>query len=783
MRPTRRSVAVPLLSLLALAAPLRAQGPGPAAPAPPPIPISAAREDRDGDRVPDRLGDTVTVAGRVTVPTGMMAHDWLEVFVQDASGGIGVYDPAVPKPLQAGDSIVVTGVVGQYNGLTQVLHPTVTRVQSPQRLPQYHDLEFTLATAEAHEGRLVRVRGRVVEKARAAGGMVLTLRAGADGTGDPLQVYVPRRHVPPIPLDAFEVGEDLEVGGILGQYDSGATLSGAYQLYPRLVEDVTSLGMTSRAYRRLAYGAVGVLLLVLTWVAALRVQVRRRTRDLQASEGRFRAIYEGVADAILVHTPDGRVVDANPAAVSLLGRPLDELRGAAVGELLTRAGEEAEEGAEWEARALRPDGTARDVAVTRTRMAVERRPHAVTLVHDITPRKQAEARLREAKDEAERANRAKSEFLSRMSHELRTPLNAILGFAQLLAMGERSEEDRESAEQILRGGRHLLDLINEVLDISRIESGRLAMSAEPVPLRSVLDNCLSLVKPTADGRGITLRGELGHPEWHVLADRRRLTQVLLNLLSNAIKYNREGGSVVLRCGPGAEGRARVEVADTGRGIARDDLPRLFVPFERLGAERTGVEGEGIGLALSHGLVRAMGGEMGVESTPGEGSVFWVELPLQESPTERVDRLGALPPAPDGAPAHGPAAGEGYTVLYVEDNPSNFKLVERVLAARPALRLVTAVTGGEGLAMAEAARPDLVLLDLHLPDMHGTQVLAALRAREATRAVPVIVISADATAAHIDELLAEGVAAYLTKPLDVGEFLRVVDGAVAARGVL
>ncbi|MDB4949155.1 MAG: putative Histidine kinase [Gemmatimonadetes bacterium] len=763
-----------LATLLPIAA-LRPGAGGAQARTPPLLPISALRADADGDRVPDRLGDTVRIAGRVTVATGSLARDWLEVFVQDATGGIDVYDRAIPFVMEGGDSVEVTGVVGQYNGLTQLVHPRIRLVRASQRLPPPRTIAFTRAGAERWEGSFVRVRGRVLDREARGAGEAMRLAAGP-GPDDVLEVYVPRRHDPPVPLDGYEPGQQVEVVGVLGQYDTGAALDRQYQLYPRIPGDITSLSVTPRTYRRVALATVFALCLVLTWVAALRLQVRRRTGQLRASEARFRAIYEGALDGILVQAPDGRVADANPAATRLLGRTLDELRGARVGDLLAELPVEgAEEGGtrEREGRVRRPDGGTVEVAITRALVRFEREPRVLTLLHDITLRKHAEARLREAKDEAERANRAKSDFLSRMSHELRTPLNAILGFAQLLTLGERSPGDRESADQILRGGRHLLDLINEVLDIARIESGRLALSPEPVPLRELLDSALGLVRPAADARGIALGGELCDDGCHVLADRRRLTQVVLNLLSNAIKYDRPGGRVTLRARPGAPGRVRVEVADTGPGISADDIARLFVPFERLGAERRGVEGEGIGLALSHGLMRAMGGELGVDSAPGEGSTFWIDLAAWDCASDDA-AAGAGAGAADDRDGDGTHGGTARRVLYIEDNPSNYKLVERVLAARPRLRLATAGTGAGGLAAAQQAPPHLVLLDLHLPDMHGSEVYERLRASPATAHVPVVVISADATAAHIDALLARGVAAYLTKPLDVGEFLRVLD---------
>ncbi|MGH2375337.1 MAG: PAS domain-containing hybrid sensor histidine kinase/response regulator [bacterium] len=387
-------------------------------------------------------------------------------------------------------------------------------------------------------------------------------------------------------------------------------------------------------------------------------------------------------------------------------------------------------------------------------------------VLDISKRRAAEEAVKQAKEEAERANRAKSEFLSRMSHELRTPLNAILGFAQLLEMDSPSPEQRESVQHILKGGRHLLELINEVLDIARIETGRLALSPEPVSVRDVIQESFELIAPLAVQQAISLNGPAAQTlEANVLADRQRLKQVLLNLLSNAVKYNRHGGMVTLSCEDTAGGRLRIKVKDTGPGIPRDKMPRLFIPFERLGAERTAVDGAGVGLALSKRLVEAMGGDIGVESEVGQGSTFWVEFPRVESPLERVERIREnVPASAGGAPASGSAGPR--TVLYIEDNLANVDLLQRLLAQYPGVKLLSAMQGRLGLDLARQHRPDLILLDLHLPDIPGEEILRRLQANPQTRSIPVAVISADPGLGQGDRFLAVGAHACLTKPLDV-----------------
>jgi PAS domain S-box-containing protein len=394
---------------------------------------------------------------------------------------------------------------------------------------------------------------------------------------------------------------------------------------------------------------------------------------------------------------------------------------------------------------------------------------------DITERKRAEEAFHRAKDEAERTNQAKSEFLSRMSHELRTPLNAILGFAQLLEMDHLDPGQVESVQQILKGGKHLLDLINEVLDISRIEAGRLSLSPEPIRVTEVLGEALDLVRPIAAERSIRLEGavpEAGH--FHVLADRQRLKQVLLNLLANAVKYNREGGSVWVFCEEAGEDLLRISVKDTGRGIRPEDIERLFAPFDRLGAEQTEVQGTGLGLALSKRLIEALGGTIDVESAPGEGSTFSVELPLVEPPAVQFERMDEV----DLAPAS--VLGEAATLLYVEDNLSNLRLIERILESRPQVKLLSAMQGRLGLDLARQHRPDLILLDLHLPDMSGEEVLHQLREDPRTDDIAVVVISADATPGQVSRLIAAGALTYLTKPLDVRRFLEVIDETLRER---
>jgi len=394
---------------------------------------------------------------------------------------------------------------------------------------------------------------------------------------------------------------------------------------------------------------------------------------------------------------------------------------------------------------------------------------------DVDERRRAVDTAEAAKAAADEANRSKSEFLSRMSHELRTPLNAILGYAQLFEMSELEADQVEPVHQILASGRHLLSLINEVLDISRIEVGSLALSPEPVAVNDVIQTTIDMIRPTADDNEIELTVAPGHLDAVVLGDLQRLRQVLLNLVSNAVKYNHTGGHVVIRCEPRPGDLIRISVVDDGPGISRDHHDLVFTPFERLSAGETKVEGTGMGLAVSRRLAEAMGTTIGIASDIGEGSTFWIDLPAGAAIDAPVTGA-ALPSQRETASDELPRR----TVLLVEDNPANVRLVERIFGLVDDVRVVSTGYGGEAVDLAIREGASLVLLDLNLPDLSGERVLAALRGTPATRSVPVIVVSADATPGQIDRLLAAGATRYLTKPFDVQELLDVVDVVTATR---
>ena len=408
------------------------------------------------------------------------------------------------------------------------------------------------------------------------------------------------------------------------------------------------------------------------------------------------------------------------------------------------------------------DGTYRWLQWTWTLVGDDQQVYATA--RDVTAVKATQAALRHAHDQAARATQAKNEFLSRMSHDLRTPLNAIMGFAQLLQLNAVTSEQADSAAHILRGGRHLLQLINEVLDLSRIEAGRLSLSLEPVALKDVVPHAVALIGPLAEQRRIVIStADLG--ELTVFADRQRLTQILLNLLANSVKYNRQGGRVTVSGHLTGAGMVSLEIEDTGVGIPAHHLARLFTPFERLGAEHSEVEGTGLGLALSRGLAEAMRGSLVAESVVDCGSTLILELPSCTAILPRARKTQDDTPAVSGVTG---------TVVYVEDNLPNLRLMERLLANRPGVELLHAPDGLTGLTLVRARRPNLVLLDLHLPGIVGEEVLRQIWDDPETRAIPVAVLSADATQAQQRRLLAAGAIAYLTKPFDIGEVLRLVD---------
>ncbi|HET7823223.1 MAG TPA: PAS domain S-box protein [Ornithinibacter sp.] len=438
-----------------------------------------------------------------------------------------------------------------------------------------------------------------------------------------------------------------------------------------------------------------------------------------------------------------------------------------------------------EHRVVTQDGDVRWVSAVATPVLVPHRPteRTVITIEDITERVLSAEALRTAEAAARAANDSKNQFLSRMSHELRTPLNAVLGFGQLLSHQLAGTEHAEAVDYVLKGGQHLLDLINDVLDISRIESGQMSLSLETMNLATLVDETLQLMRPLASAAEVTLVPASGDPSVMLLADRQRVRQILLNLLSNAVKYNKDGGRVWVEW-QHDDDVVRLTVRDEGPGIALELQGRVFQPFDRLGAESTAVEGAGIGLALTQSLAELMGGTVSVRSTPGAGATFLVTLPAWRG-AQAEDLLRDIPdvrPAPAAAVATRDGAA---TLLYIEDNAPNVRVVEHLLGLRPGWKMIHAALGGLGVELARAHHPDLVLLDLHLPDLSGREVLRALKRRDDTKDIPVVILSADASPGLATRLVDGGAERFLTKPLDFDVVLALLDdvtgGQVGSRG--
>jgi PAS domain S-box-containing protein len=528
-------------------------------------------------------------------------------------------------------------------------------------------------------------------------------------------------------------------------------------------------------------------------IAAIRdmTEQRRLEREARENETRLRQMAENVDVVFILRQIDPpAILYVSSAAVSVLGHdpsewddgnrvltvhPLDrdwverDLIPAVIAGLAT----------EGEFRVLMPDGGDRWVRIVSRPVENPSGPaqRSVATVENIDARVKAAEALRLAEAAAVEANQAKNQFLSRMSHELRTPMNAVLGFAQLLEMRLTDSDDTEAINQILKGGRHLLELINDVLDIARIEAGETSISIEAISIAEVIGEALELMAPVAKAAGVMVRAPVLSAELMVLADRQRLRQILLNLLSNAIKYNQRGGRVWIVQQTDHE-QVTVTVHDDGPGIPVDLQSRLFTAFDRLGAEASGVEGTGIGLALTRSLAELMHGTLAVDSEPGRGSAFTLALPRAEtSPT-----ANARPVAAEGTGAARGLGPESRTLLYIEDNGPNVRVLEHILNLRPEWCLMHAGSGGLGVELARGRQPDLVLLDLHLPDRPGTEVLRQLKDDLATSEIPVVVLTADASSGLSGKLTAAGASGFLTKPLSVAEILLLLDQTPVRPGV-
>jgi len=525
-------------------------------------------------------------------------------------------------------------------------------------------------------------------------------------------------------------------------------------------------------------------------VEAEQMQLDQRLRDQQFYT---RSLIESNIDALMTTDPRGIITDVNQQMEALTGCTRDELIGAPFKNYFTDP-DLAEAGikrvlsggkvTDYELTARARDGKETVVSYNATTFHDrDRKLQGVfAAARDVTERKRFERTLQENNVEleramaaAEKANLAKSDFLSSMSHELRSPLNAILGFAQLINSDSPSPTPSQAAniDQILHAGWYLFQLINEILDLAQIESGKMALSREPTSLSEVMLECQAMIEPQAQKRGITMTFPQPASIYFVDADRTRLKQVLINLLSNAIKYNQTNGTVVVDSKKSTAERVRVSVRDTGAGLTPEMLQQLFQPFNRLGQERSTEEGTGIGLVMSKRLVELMGGVIGVESTVGFGSEFWFELNSTAEP-----QLGAenaqltattLTKVPHGARLR--------TLLYVEDNPANLKLIEQLVARRPDIRLLSARDGILGVQLARLHQPDVILMDINLPGISGIDALKILREQPVTAHIPVVALSANAMPRDIEKGMRAGFFRYLTKPIKINEFMDTLDLAL------
>jgi PAS domain S-box-containing protein len=527
-------------------------------------------------------------------------------------------------------------------------------------------------------------------------------------------------------------------------------------------------------------------------IEAEQKQLAQRLRDYQFYT---RSLFESNIDALMTTDPSGIITDVNKQMEALTGCTRDELIGAPFKSYFTDP-EQAEASIElvlsdkkvtdYELTARARDGKETVVSFNATTFYDrDRRLQGVfAAARDITERKRLDqvlqdknAELESAKYAAEKANLAKSDFLSSMSHELRSPLNAILGFAQLMetASPAPSASQTESIAQILQAGWHLLRLINEILDLAVIEAGKVSLSPEAVSLAEVMAECQTMMEPQAQQRGIGMTFpsfEHDNP-FFVKADRTRLKQIIINLLSNAIKYNKEQGTVVVECAASTPGRTRISVKDTGAGLAPEKLAQLFQPFNRLGQEAGSMAGTGIGLVVTKRLAELMEGALGVESTIGEGSVFWCELLAATAPQLAISTPDAMASVPSSFHSAAPPR----TLLYVEDNPANLKLVEQLIARCPDLRLITAVNGTLGIELARSTHPKVILMDINLPGISGVQALKILREDPLTALIPVVALSANAMPRDIAIGLELGFFRYLTKPIKVKEFMDTLNAAL------
>ena len=549
------------------------------------------------------------------------------------------------------------------------------------------------------------------------------------------------------------------------------------------------------ALRDIDKAIIGYLLIGTDNTARKQVEAEQMKLDQRLRDQQFytRSLIESNIDALMTTDPAGIITDVNKQMEALTGCTRDELIGAPFKSYFTDPAR-AEAGiklvlsdkkvTDYELTACARDGKKTVVSYNATTFYDRDRTlqGVFGVARDVTERKRFEQALQEtnvemesAKSAAEKANLAKSDFLSGMSHELRSPLNAILGFAQLMATASPppSDAQSESITQILQAGWHLLKLINEILDLSVVESGKVSLSLEPVSLSEVLSECQAMMEAQAQQRGILMTFPQFEQPSFVWADQTRLKQIVINLLSNAIKYNQPSGQLTVDYKVISSDRVRISFKDTGAGLTPEKMAQLFQPFNRLGQEGGSVAGTGIGLVVTKQLVELLGGNLGVDSTVGAGSVFWVELRSTPAPTLKVAPLEHAAPKLAIKRMDAPQK----ILLYIEDNPANMKLVERLIERRTDIKLLKAVDGSLGIAMARSSVPDVILMDINLPGISGIEALKALREDVTTAHIPVVAISANAMTRDIEVGRQLGFFSYLTKPIVVEEFMTTLDLAL------
>jgi PAS domain S-box-containing protein len=630
------------LLLSAPGLPLHAQ------PAPPLVPIDSIQADRDGDLTSDRMGDTLRVAGRATVASGTLDEQQLQIYIQNRgdSTGLKLYSSHMPTPVARGDSVVARGVVGEYQGATQ-LYVTDYRVIETGAPPiEPADLSLNAANGEKHEGLLAHVEGQIINMMTNQGGRLLVINEPGNSEAV-LDVFISNYPLPQFDLSSLEVGDRIAVTGILTQYDTEPPHDDFYEIVPRTASDLQAAGLTQRVYRRAIIIGGIVLLLSVIMAVLFRRQVRERTQELAESEARFRRLAESTFEGILFHD-DGRILDTNEAFLQLTGYDRDALIGRMLTELLDASSREAlraayyeREETTYEATVVRADGSTFPAEFRVRNLPYQGSEARVIAVRDVTRRKQHEAEILAAKEEAEAVAKLKSSLLNNMSHELRTPITSIVGYAELI-LNEPPEMHDEFAQLIKKSGKRLSETLNSVLDMAQIEAGTLTLSVSNTNVVDLAHEVAQLHRPSLGDQPITLSLDVRADRSMLHTDRRLVYRVLTNLVSNAVKFTSEG-AITIRIDDAPEG-LQVAVEDTGIGIERAFLPRLFDPFqqESQGLGRT-FEGTGLGLAITQRMVDLLGGTITVDSVKGEGSVFTVVIPdaAHAEPAE-VDEAAATP---------------------------------------------------------------------------------------------------------------------------------------------